>query len=113
MQKRKVQAKTLQTNKTDLQEFLNSEDPRSLVGALASLENSQGWKLFTSFMFYQAANHVGVALYLAQCTGKQQEAAASAAKAEVLREVADTFLTSLQAKIAGNEGLVTETIPEE
>lgn len=111
MQKRKVQAKQLPTN--NLQDFLNTQDPRSLIGALASLENSQGWELFKSFMFYQAANHVGVSLYLSQTTGKQIEACASAAKAEVLREVADTFLTQLQAKIAGNEGLVTQEVPQE
>ncbi len=111
MPKHKVQPKTPPTS--NIQDFLNTQDPRSLIGAIASLENSQGWELFKSFMYYQAANHVGVALVLAQSTGRQQEAAASAAKAEVLREIAETFLVQLQAKIAGNEGLVTEEVPQE
>jgi hypothetical protein len=111
VQKRKIQPKIPLTS--NIQDFLNTQDPQSLIGAIASLENSQGWELFKSFMYYQAANHVGVALALAQSTGRQQEAAASAAKAEVLREIADTFLTQLQSKIGGNEGLISEVVPQD
>lgn len=111
MQKRKAPAKQLQTS--NVQDFLNSYDPQQLVGALASLENSQGWELFKAYVFYKAATNAGAALLLAQSTGRQCEAASEAGKAEALREMAETFLTQLQAKITGNEGIVNEGVPQE
>jgi hypothetical protein len=111
MQKRKTRAKTPPTS--NIQDFLNEQNPRALVGALASLENSQGWEIFKAFMFYNAGVHASVALGLSQSTGRQCEAAAAAGKAEVLREVGETFLTQLQAKIAGNEGVVDTEVPQD
>jgi hypothetical protein len=111
MRKRRVQAQIPQPS--NVQDFLNSYDPQQLVGALASFENSQGWELFKSYMFYRAASNAGAALALSQSTGRSCEAASEAGKAEALREAAESFLIELQAKIAGNEGIIEAEVPQE
>lgn len=111
MPKRKVQVKPHQTS--SIQDFLNSYDPQHLVGALASFENSQGWELMKAYLFYRAASCAGASLALSQSTGRSCEAASEAGKAEALREMAESFLTELQAKIAGNEGIIEAEVPQE
>jgi hypothetical protein len=109
MPKRKAQEKPPLTSK-EFQEKLDSIDSVSLIGALNSFENSLGWELMKSFMYYQAAVHGTMSNVLIQQTGKTMEACASGAKAEVLREVIDQFMQQLRDKVIGKEGVVEEPI---
>lgn len=100
-------------NQKKVSDFLNTYDAKALIGALGSFENSLGWDLFKSFLYYQAANHAGMSVIFAQQTGKQYEACASGAKAEVLRNVVDDFIIQLKNKVVGNEGVIENVRPLE
>lgn len=112
MRKRKAQARTPLTSK-NIQEFLTGYDAVTLTSAVNSLEGSLGWQLMKSFMLFQAAALAGYSLNLSQKTGTQFEACAAGAKAEVLRDMAEQFVEQLRSKVAGNEGLVQEQVPED
>ena len=100
-------------NQPKLEEHLNGYDKASLVGAVNSLEGSLGWTVFKSYMEYVAASHAGHAILLAQHTGSTVEASAAAAKAEVLREVAETFLPDLRRRASGASLAVHNPPPTE
>lgn len=106
MRQRKALEKKLQTNNLEFQEKLNSYDSTSLIAALNSFENSLGWELMKSFIYYQAAAHGTMSNVLIQQSDKTMEACAAGAKAEVLREVIDQFMTQLRNKAVGNDGVV-------
>ena len=109
MRQQKAPEKPLLNNK----EFFDKYDAVSLAAVLRTFEATEGWELFKSFLYYQASVHGTMANVLVQQTGKQFEACASGAKAEVLREVIDQFMNNLYLKIQGNEGLIETPVPQE
>lgn len=109
----KLKKQLKQNPKTDIQEFLNKYESRSLNGALSSFEDSLGWDLLKAFLYHQASFHAGMSILLSQETGHQFEAASAGAKAEVLRQVAESFVEDLRNKVSGNNGVVESPMPEE
>lgn len=101
------------TPKSNIDEVLGGYDATSLLGELNTLEGSLGWKLFTSFVYYQAAVHGTMSNVLIQETGKQFEACSAASKAEVLREISDKFMDVLRKKVVGDTGVLTSEIPHD
>jgi hypothetical protein len=92
---------------------LDQYDSVTLMAALNSFERSLGWDVFKSFLYYQAAAHGTMSNVLVQQSGKQAEACAAGAKAEVLREVMDVFMEQLKQKIKGTEGVVESPRPDD
>src|ERR1700719_659356 len=107
MPKRKAPEKKLLTTK-EFQEKLEAYDATSLMGALNSFDNSLGWELMKSFMYYQAAVHGTMSNAMIQQSGKTMEACASGAKAEILREVIDQFMQQLRDKVVGKDAVIQE-----
>lgn len=102
-----------QKPKKTLDEFLKGYDGPALAAAVASFEGSIGWELLKAYMEYQAASHAGFAIQLAQHSGAVAEAASASGKAEVLREVAETFLRDLARRVRGDSPVVESPRPEE
>jgi len=105
--------KKQQSTSQNLTEALNNYDSKSLLAALNSFEGSLGWEVFKSFIYYQAATHGTMSNSMVQESGKQMEACAAGAKAEVLREVIDQFMDLLKSKVKGFDGVVTQDIPQD
>jgi len=101
------------TNPKKLADHLKDFDRLSLSGAVRSLEDSLGWKVFASYVEHVAAFYAGQALAMAQHSGATAETASAAAKAEVLREVMETFLPDLQKKVRGESGIVENPPPQD
>lgn len=80
---------------------------------LNTLEQSEAWRVFQAFVEHNAAVHAGACLYYSQETGRQIEAAASAAKAEVLRSMSKDFMQMLRNKALGDTGVVENPMPEQ
>ena len=109
MRRQKAQEKQpLQTE--GFQDTLNKYDATSLLGALNSFETSLGWELFKAFVYYQASVHGTMSNVMIQQTGKTMEACAAGAKAEVLREVLDQFMSQLRDKVVGKDGVVDNNV---
>jgi hypothetical protein len=113
MPKRKVQEKPHLTPKDVNKEFeekLETYDAKTLIEAVDSFEHSLGWELFKSFVYYQASVHGTMSNVLIQQTNRTMEACAAGAKAEVLREMMDQFMTQLKNKIVGESGVVDSVV---
>lgn len=91
---------------------LSKYDSVSLLAALNQLETSLGWQVFKEFAYYQAAAHGTMSNVLVQQTGREREATAAGAKAEVLREVMDKFIDQLRDKVQGMDGSIENPPPE-
>lgn len=97
----------------NLQELFKSYDSPQLNAALRTYEQSLGWDIFKGYLYFMAAYHAGNSLVLAQTSDKTLEACSSAAKAEILRQIADSFMEDLHTQIGGGVRAVESPRPEE